>query len=837
MHKTKATLSLSAALMAAGCGAPAVDEGADSTTGSQAHTLEARARLEATDGLAKLDTRPRTKWEQKTSFEYVVVRDPVVKAFPPEDREILETDPIYDPQVRDVCDDFHYETCVLDLDCDQGFVCQKTSDECVPKSCECDEETGEAGACSEQCVPNAGLCVPGSRPRPMPNPGSQQRDQHFDPELVCEAHDMNPNPVSYCKPVDIFVNVQDTAEADLPDGCSYYLQLYSNQDGLVHDGPVSGNFSLFTTNLQERLRHLSLGNHEMCAKIVRKCDSQIQDDQGNWVTNPHAGEIEYCDECFDEPLVVELPELNGEFCGKSPQDWYSEFASGVHCVDEQDTNVVFIDGTHEDDLILGNGMFNVIDAKRGDDCVYGFKGNDRIQGGWGDDYVVAGEDFDRVRGSLGRDVLFGNGGNDRINGGMGPDYIIGGDGNDRLRGDSGADVIEGSAGDDDIKGEWGNDVCYGGEGNDLVKGGWGKDTLYGNQGDDRLKGNSRRDTIQGDEGRDFIMGDGGRDTLHGNAGPDRICGNWAKDYLDGGVDTDRCNGGPGLDTEVNCEFTAHESACTESAFNAGLPPLPNITGSFCGKSAAIWLNEFLDGAVHIIDNRSGSNVNITGTSKPDLILGNAQGNNINGKGGDDCIYGYDGNDDIDGGNGNDYVFGGNGNDEIKGGWGNDHLYGENGADDVDGDAGGDSIWGGAHNDNLKGGSGNDAIRGDDGNDTIDGKTGDDQIWGGTGNDAIKGGWGNDTLRGEAGRDKLKGELGSDVLIGGTGDDMLVGDAGSDTLAGDAGTDRLCGNAGPDSLNGGSGTDRCRGGSGSDSQSSCEQNASYSQCTDSAWNSY
>ena len=138
------------------------------------------------------------------------------------------------------------------------------------------------------------------------------------------------------------------------------------------------------------------------------------------------------------------------------------------------------------------------------------------------------------------------------------------------------------------------------------------------------------------------------------------------DTLNGDSDTDRCNGGPGADVEYSCEHTAHESACTERAFDEGLPELPNIVGVFCGVDAAVWLHEFENGAVGIIDNRTGSNVNINGTNKRDLILLNSQHNRPKAA---TIIYGYDGNDDIDGELGNDEIYGGNGNDELKGGWG------------------------------------------------------------------------------------------------------------------------------------------------------------------------
>ncbi|MCA3033073.1 MAG: hypothetical protein ING21_08410 [Burkholderiales bacterium] len=95
--------------------------------------------------------------------------------------------------------------------------------------------------------------------------------------------------------------------------------------------------------------------------------------------------------------------------------------------------------------------------------------------------------------------------------------------------------------------------------------------------------------------------------------------------------------------------------------------------------------------------------NLTGTSRPDLIVGSAGDDNIQGFDGNDILLGKGGNDAIDGGNGDDVILGGAGNDSLSGGAGVDRLEGGDGNDLIQGGVGDDLIDGGAGNDILAGG--------------------------------------------------------------------------------------------------------------------------------------
>ncbi len=118
------------------------------------------------------------------------------------------------------------------------------------------------------------------------------------------------------------------------------------------------------------------------------------------------------------------------------------------------------------------------------------------------------------------------------------------------------------------------------------------------------------------------------------------------------------------------------------------------------------------------------------TNGNDLLIGNANPNNIEGLGGDDEIYGRGGNDFLDGDSvggatGDDEIYGEGGDDDLFGRDGNDELRGGQGEDYLDGWGGNDELYGGKHDDHLTGLSGNDWLVGGEGDDFMFGGTGAD----------------------------------------------------------------------------------------------------------------
>ncbi|SDK14013.1 Hemolysin-type calcium-binding repeat-containing protein [Methylophilus rhizosphaerae] len=167
---------------------------------------------------------------------------------------------------------------------------------------------------------------------------------------------------------------------------------------------------------------------------------------------------------------------------------------------------------------------------------------------------------------------------------------------------------------------------------------------------------------------------------------------------------------------------------------------------------------------------NGTETDYTGTSNPDLIVGNSLDNSIYGDGGNDIILGLAGSDFIDGGDGDDIIFGGDGDDIIFGGDGNN------------------IILGGAGDDTIETGDGEDYIDGGDGIDNIFGGAGDDTLYGGSGNDVIYGGDGDDVLSGGEGNDYLQGDdssSGDETVQGNlflmTSYDVAIGGDGNDTF--------------------------------------------------------
>jgi len=252
---------------------------------------------------------------------------------------------------------------------------------------------------------------------------------------------------------------------------------------------------------------------------------------------------------------------------------------------------------------------------------------------------------------------------------------------------------------------------------------------------------------------------------------------------------------------------------------------------------------------------------IVGDGNGNYLQGANDDDFIYGMGGNDRLYGNDGYDVLNGGTGNDYLYGGTGNDTLDGGPGNDQLYGEAGNDTyIFGRGyGADSIYdydktpGNEDIIFLRSGispadvslrkSGNDLLLSI--KDTTDSLTirnwfsdeagayqveniqfADGTLWdaaeirhtvlqGTPGNDNLIGFSTADTIRGFEGDDKLYGRSGDDTIEGGPGNDSLYGEAGNDLLLGGDDMDYLSGGAGDDTLEGGSGNDSLYGEAGND----------------------
>lgn len=378
--------------------------------------------------------------------------------------------------------------------------------------------------------------------------------------------------------------------------------------------------------------------------------------------------------------------------------------------------------------------------------------------------------------------------------------IIGTDASEVIRATPERDVIWGGGGDDTILGSLGNDLICGATGADLIHGGRGNDTVDGGAGDD--------DRVIGDLGDDHVLGGPGRfDEVAGSLGIDVLSGGKGSfDLVHGDYGYDRMDGGAG------------KGDIASFATDVGAPKEAGVWASLRGHRARG------DGHDRLFRFES-----LEGSAFDDTLIGNKQGNAIEGGPGNDTIYGGGGRDELDGGQGRDGCKGAKGRAKSCG---REKRLKASAYIEID---------------RTLGGGGGLAIVGKGGNDdftiVFDEATGTFSITGKKGvavgpgctrasvtqvNCVVGGparwlmadlGPGDDKLRIEgslAGVEnvRLAGSLGNDVIHGGPEDDLIEAGFGADHLYGEGGSDGLIGSTpGPTFLYGGEDGDLLAAGGG------------------------
>ncbi len=351
-----------------------------------------------------------------------------------------------------------------------------------------------------------------------------------------------------------------------------------------------------------------------------------------------------------------------------------------------ETQNQLIQGTDNDDTLLGGA---------GDDTIIGNRGNDLKIGGDGNDLLIwnNGDGSDTIEGDGGYDITQVNGAVDngdnfelRANGERAEferlnlgNFVLSVDNVEQFE-------INGGGGDDTltVKDLTGTDVQKvffdGGDGNDFLDASLSNVEIHANGGvgNDFLSGSSVPeivDTLDGGIGNDTIVGNRGNDIKIGGEGDDRLIWNNGdgSDIMegDGGYDITEVNGA--VDNGDNFELRANGERAEFERLNLGnfVLDVDNVEQFEINGGGG-------DDTLTVKD--------LTGTDVQQVFFSDDSGNDIldasqtyvkvSAFGGAD-------NDSLTGGYGNDFLDGGDGNDTLIGGNGADtFVVGANGIDTI-----------------------------------------------------------------------------------------------------------------------------------------------------------
>ncbi len=195
------------------------------------------------------------------------------------------------------------------------------------------------------------------------------------------------------------------------------------------------------------------------------------------------------------------------------------------------------------------------------------------------------------------------------------------------------------------------DVIYGTPGRDVIWGGKGDDTIYGSLGNDLLCGGPGADLIHGGRGNDEVDGgaDGG-DQAIGDLGDDHVLGGpGAGDEVAGDLGIDIVNGGAGNEDLVHGDY-----GWDRMSGGAGKGDIASFATDVAGsKESGVWASLTRHRAIGDGHDKLFGFESIEGSAFRDTLIGNKQGNAIDGGPGNDQLVGGGGPDSLDGGQGSD----------------------------------------------------------------------------------------------------------------------------------------------------------------------------------------
>lgn len=303
--------------------------------------------------------------------------------------------------------------------------------------------------------------------------------------------------------------------------------------------------------------------------------------------------------------------------------------------------------------IVGTDRNDVLDGTPGNDVIVGLGGSDTIHGRGGNDVLCASwdsqDDVDDGGDSGHNDRLFGDAGNDRLIGTGTATFSV------RASGGPGDDSFANVPVDyRDAPGPVTVDLQAG------TATGWGTDTLAQVR---EVHGSVYGDTLLG---RDPEVGANCCD-LYGHGGNDVIKGGRGADYLVGGPGADRIWTGPGSYDAVHPGRGAdevHGDPVTGGRVLYDKIPRAVSVDLRSGIARGQGRDTLID-----IDEAWGS-------SRADVLHGDAGRDELFGFGGNDVIRGHGGDDTLRGGGGDDRLYGGGGRDVANGGGGADRCRAE-----------------------------------------------------------------------------------------------------------------------------------------------------------------
>ena len=347
-------------------------------------------------------------------------------------------------------------------------------------------------------------------------------------------------------------------------------------------------------------------------------------------------------------------------------------------------------GNTRNNEINGNDDSNVLSGSAGADTLVGLAGVDTLNGGTGVDSMAGGEGNDTyfVDEALDLTIEFDDEGTDTVSSSLSwtlaefvDNLILTGNSGLSGTGNGDANSITGTIGANRLLGLGGVDSLYGGDGNDTLNGGAGSDSMVGGIGNDTYLLSAIGDTIveADDAGTDtvstdfsytlasnfenlvltgngdingtgngvanHITGTSGINTLSGLGGNDTLLALAGDDILDGGIGDDSMAGGTGADTY-------YVDSTGDKVVEVSSKQIDTVISTVTFTLGSNVENLTLDGV----------DMDGTGNSAANNIVGTDGVNVLKGLGGNDTLDGAAGADTLDGGIGNDNMTGGDGDD-------------------------------------------------------------------------------------------------------------------------------------------------------------------------------